>query len=127
MAGYDLKKITRIGYIFSKKISSALSWRKSFLLLCFSLFLTSFFAGCKDEEEVGLNLLPPNDQLYTDFNDTSTVLTQTVIEDSLRTDELSLQLIGSDRSPVFGLSVTSVYAHVNLAVLPDPPAPHAPE
>lgn len=118
MAGYDLKKITRIGYIFSKKISSALSWRKSFLLLCFSLFLTSFFAGCKDEEEVGLNLLPPNDQLYTDFNDTSTVLTQTLLEDSLRTDELSLQLIGSDRSPVFGLSVASVYAHVNLAGTP---------
>lgn len=77
-----------------------------------------FFGGCKDENEIGLKLLPPGDQLSTAFSDTSTVKSLTQLEDSLRTDELSLQLLGSDNDPVFGVSVASVYAQINLEGTP---------
>ena len=96
LTGNHLKKISSINFIILKKISSA-SWRKSFLMVCISLGFILTFQGCKDEEEVGLNVLPPDDQLYTDFSDTATVLTRIVEEDSIRTDELSLQLFGSDQ------------------------------
>lgn len=92
-------------------------WRKSFLLIpIISLLL--LFAGCKDENELGLNLLPDTDQLITQFSDTTTVSTTTVREDSLKSDELSVQLIGSDNDPIFGLVNASVYAQVNLAGTP---------
>ena len=84
------------------------------------IILTSilFSGGCKDENEVGLNLLPTGDQLGTVFSDSTYVLTTTVTEDSLKSDELSLQIIGSDRDPVFGLSTASVYTQVNLVGTP---------
>ncbi len=92
--------------------------KKFFLLLCLSSILIIFSGGCKDEEELDLLLLPSKDQLKTLFSDTSTIQSLTQLEDSLRTDELSLQLIGSDNDPVFGKSTASVYAQVNLEGTP---------
>ena len=77
-----------------------------------------FAGGCKDEDELGTSLLPSADQLYTSFSDTATVNSSTQTEDSLRTDELSYQLLGSDNDPVFGVSVASVYTSVNLEGTP---------
>ncbi len=77
-----------------------------------------FFSGCKDENELGLEILPPGDALSTVFSDTITINTRTLLEDSLRTDELSAQLLGSEKDPVFGLSTASVYTQVNLAGTP---------
>lgn len=76
------------------------------------------FSGCKDENELGRDILPDGDYLNTIFSDTTQVLTSTVKEDSLRADELSLQLLGSDKNPVFGLSTASVYSQVNLEGTP---------
>jgi hypothetical protein len=77
-----------------------------------------FFSGCKDENELGLEILPPGDALNSVFSDTLTINTRTLLEDSLRTDELSAQLLGSEKDPVFGLSTASVYTQVNLAGTP---------
>ncbi len=77
-----------------------------------------FFSGCKDENELGLEILPPGDALSSVFSDTLTIHTRTLLEDSLRTDELSAQLLGSEKDPVFGLSTASVYTQVNLAGTP---------
>ena len=80
--------------------------------------MSVLFFGCKDDNEVGLSLLPPGDQLVTVFSDTSTVSTTTVKEDSLKSDELSLQLLGSYVDPVFGLSTASIFSQVNLVGTP---------
>ncbi len=101
-----------------KSISSASQWRKSFLLVLTVAISSILFSGCKDENELGRDILPDGDYLNTIFSDTTQVLTSTVKEDSLRADELSLQLLGSDKNPVFGLSTASVYSQVNLEGTP---------
>lgn len=96
-------------------ISSATLRGKFFFLL--SIILLSL-AACKDPDEVGLNVLPPGDELNTILSDTATVITLTVPEDSLTSDELSAQLIGSINDPVFGISNASVFTEVNLEGTP---------
>jgi len=85
------------------------------LLLFVGLFSIS---ACKDENEVGLDLLPAGDQLGTSFSDTATLITRTIREDSIVTDELSAQLLGSDNDPVYGLVTSSVFTQVVLAGTP---------
>jgi hypothetical protein len=109
-----LKKTSLTNSFIKKKISS-ISWGKSFLLIICGF---AFFNACKDENEVGLDLLPKSDHLSTVFTDTSTVITVTKTEDSLKADELSLQLLGSYGESVFGKSTASVYTQLTLSSIP---------
>lgn len=88
----------------------------NFFLLVLALVL--FLLGsCKKEKNlVGLDVLPPEDLLNPAFNDTSSLLTYTVREDSLFSDETSLNLIGSYNDPAFGKTTASAYTQL---VLPD--------
>ncbi len=108
-----MKKISLIYYILIKKIYE----RKSFLLIIISVAAISSYS-CKDENDIGTNLLAPGDELYTFFTDTATVQSSTKRDDSLRTDEVELQLLGSDKDPVFGLTTSSIYTQVNLTGTP---------
>lgn len=98
-----------------KKISSSIRWGKFFLLI---LFAVTFFSACKDPDDSSLNVLPQGEQLATIFSDTVTVKTLTIADDSLKTDELSNQLIGCINDPVFGITNASVFAQVNLEGTP---------
>lgn len=76
------------------------------------------FSSCNKEPNlIGLDLLPEGDRLNMSFIDTSTIIAYTVKEDSLRTDELSTNLIGYIDDPVFGKTLGSVYTHFNLPTL----------
>jgi len=113
-----LKKTPRTFTLFNKKISSAFRWGKSFLFIILTAAFLFTLNGCEDAVETGLNLLPTEDQINTVYSDTTTVTTLTMLEDTLRADELSAQLLGSDLSPTFGLSVASVFTQVNLEGTP---------
>jgi hypothetical protein len=107
---------TQINLINSlKKLSSLNIGRKAFLFL----FAFVIIFACKDDNEIGLNVLPPSDQIGTDFTDTATVISSTALEnDSFRTDELSLQLLGSDNDPLFGRTTASIYLQPSLEGTP---------
>ncbi|MBK7852541.1 MAG: DUF4270 domain-containing protein [Bacteroidetes bacterium] len=75
--------------------------------------------GCKDPDEIGLGVIPASDTLGVSASDTSTVWTRTVLEDTLRSDELSLQLLGSMNDDVFGKHTASIYTHAVLAGVPN--------
>ncbi len=75
-------------------------------------------AGCKDPDELGLSVLPATDLLGTEYSDTASVVAFTVKEDSLRTDELSVQLIGGYIDPYFGKSNSECYSEVLLQGTP---------
>jgi hypothetical protein len=111
-----LKNTPQANYTYIKKISSLFLQRKSFLFFI-SIILVSISA-CKEEDPIGLLLLPENDQLSTVYSDTSTVVTSTQLEDSLRTDEVSVQLLGQNNDPVFGTSIANVYTQVYLQGTP---------
>ena len=76
-----------------------LSFNRAILAIIFALSL----ASCNKEPDlIGIDLLPDSDYLNLSFTDTSTIIAYTVREDSLRTDELSANLLGYMNDPVFG-------------------------
>ena len=73
------------------------------------------FSSCNKEPNlIGLDLLPEGDRLNMSFIDTSTIIAYTVREDSLRTDELSTNLLGYLNDAVFGNVLASIYTQYNL-------------
>jgi len=66
----------------------------------------------KTPEDIGLPLLPGSDLLNASFTDTASLITHTVKDDSVRTDEASIQLMGKYFDPLFGISSASLYAEL---------------
>jgi len=100
----------------SKNISSPIRWRKYFFVIL--LFSLNFLQSCKEPDAVGLTIIPGEDVLSLTFSDTATIYSKTVLEDSLRTDEISVQLLGSISDPVFGKHEASIFAQTALAGIP---------
>lgn len=90
------------------------SYSKHILLLIFVVF---GIMGCrkKTPENIGLPFLPGEDLLNAQFTDTATLITHTVKDDSLRTDELVLQPLGNLNDPVFGITKASIFTQLSLS------------
>jgi len=86
-----------------------------------SLVVTAlvYFSSCKDPEELGLDVLPPSDQVHVFNTDTETLVTKTVKEDSLASNGVSFQLLGGINEQVFGKSDASFYTQVRLGLTPN--------
>lgn len=78
-------------------------------------FLCLFAAGCKEPEITSPGILPDSDKLGLLSTDTSTVISFTIPDDSIRSDETSLSLLGVYNDPVFGVAKASVYTQVRLS------------
>lgn len=68
----------------------------------------------KEPDLIGLDLLPETDRLNMSFTDTSSILAYSIREDSLRTDELSYNLLGYLNDPIFGSVQASIYSQYLL-------------
>ncbi len=104
-------------YNRTPKILSHDSATKFFLILTFGLAFS--LTSCDESSVVGLDVQPTNDLLNVGYIDTTTLITKTVIEDSLRTDETLLSsgigIIGKYIDPVFGEATASLYTQMNLS------------
>ncbi len=90
--------------------------KNRFLFYCLYAVLGLAAISCQKEPDlIGLDLLPIEDNLNIDYTDTSTVVAYTLREDSLRTDELALNLLGSMSDPVFGTTTASIYTQYRLS------------
>ena len=87
--------------------------------ILFFVAFSTIISGCKDPDELGLEVLPASDELNMTFVDTFTITTRTVREDTLRSDELSAQLIGSYIDPYFGKSNAECFSEVLLQGTPN--------
>ena len=84
-----------------------------FLLLLSGVLLLS---ACKKENNnVGIDIQPPNDRLGVVKTDTSSVITYSQRVDSVRTDETSVSLLGSLYDPVFGTKTANIYTQFRLS------------
>ncbi|MBP7849615.1 MAG: DUF4270 domain-containing protein [Lentimicrobiaceae bacterium] len=85
------------------------------------LVLLAMATSCKkDPLEVGLEVQPVEDRFNFKFSDTTTVIPYSLANDSVRTDETSLNMAGSYADPVFGLTNASFYTQFLLSnVKPD--------
>jgi hypothetical protein len=88
-----------------------------FFLLIIVVILTSITA-CDKESSVGLGVQPPNDLLHVGFQDTTRIVTKTVKEDSLRTDQGLISngyyIVGKYIDPIFGEADASIYTQLKL-------------
>lgn len=79
------------------------------------LGITLVIIGCKKEEgDLGLLVQPQEDRLSVVVSDTSTIRAYTVLEDSLRSDEYLVDMLGSYVDPTFGISTASIYTQIRM-------------
>ncbi len=99
------------------RLLKAISWLFSHPLhfLLFSLVLLFSFCS-KPAGRVGAVIQPEQSKLEVFWSDTTTVVAYSVPEDSIRTDEISKNLLGSIADPVFGKSVAGIYTQFKLSL-----------
>lgn len=83
----------------------------------FFLSLIALIFSCKKKtpEDIGLPILPGEDLLNAEFTDTLTLITHTVLDDSLKTDEVTPMLLGNINDPAFGITKASVFTQLALS------------
>ncbi len=89
---------------------------KSAFSQCIILVIFSFLFACKEPDIVGIEVQPAGDQLNVEHCDTISLFAYSVLEDSIRTDETTYNLLGSSFDPVFGKCAASFYAQLRLSV-----------
>lgn len=93
---------------------------KSSTFTYFSLifFLIASLSSCyKPEGEIGDEIQPDQSKLKVFYSDTAAVYAYSVPEDSVRSDELTRNQLGSIVDPVFGSTVSSFYTQLSLSSL----------
>ena len=83
--------------------------------LLVSILLITLSACKKDPYSLGLSLLPPTDTLSVATNDSATIVAYSVIQDSIRSDETSTNILGSLVDPVFGVTTASFCTQLRLS------------
>jgi hypothetical protein len=74
------------------------------------------FQACKKEpDQVGVGIRPEDDIVNVFNQDTSSIMAYTVREDSTKTDETQLNLLGSYWDPVFGKTTATLYTQIRLS------------
>ncbi|HET6227527.1 MAG TPA: DUF4270 family protein, partial [Bacteroidia bacterium] len=94
------------------KILWALSPAKFFFTLSVISLFT--FSSCNKSSILGLEVQPPNDMINGDFQDTLTLLTRTVKEDSLKTSGQLVAVIGKLYDPVMGETNAGIYTQLRM-------------
>ena len=103
---------------WSTKVTHFTQSYKISLKLLGLFFVAAILAlpGCKKPDPTsGIDLLPEEDLLNANRTDTLTLLVQSEREDSLRTDELSVSLVGSYVDPKFGMVRASAVSQLKLS------------
>lgn len=78
--------------------------------------LAVIFTACtKEPDSLGTGVQSPSDRLQFGIDTTILLDAYSVIEDSIRTDETSLNILGSYWDPVFGVTTASIYTQFRLA------------
>ena len=92
---------------------SILRFKTGAYLVPFLLVATLF--SCKKSADFGLEVQANQDILSANQTDSTSLITYSVYEDSLKTDELSgPNLLGSYADPSFGSLKTSIFTHIRL-------------
>lgn len=89
---------------------------RPFSILVSLVVLILIVNSCKkDPYQVGINLLPPSDTLNIKVTDTAFIVAYSVIQDSVRSDETTLSILGSLMDPIFGSTTAGLYMQYNLS------------
>lgn len=79
-----------------------------------AVILSVFLFSCNKNEEIGYNVQPNENLLEVAFENSIAITAHTVLEDSVRTDETLINLVGSISDPVFGTTTAGMYTQFRL-------------
>lgn len=89
---------------------------RAFSILVALAILILFDNSCnKDPYQVGIKLLPGTDTLTIKTSDTASFVAYSVLQDSIRTDETTLSILGSLADPIFGTTTAGLYMQYRLS------------
>ncbi len=72
------------------------------------------FSCSKEANKLGTSVVPANSRLQFGYDTAITINAYSMIDDSVRTDETSLNVLGSYWDPVFGITTASIYGQLRL-------------
>jgi hypothetical protein len=87
----------------------------SVFLLAGATLISILFSCKKDPYSIGLDLLPPTDTLSLHTIDTATVVAYSLVQDSIRTDKTTTNMVGSLVDPVFGTTTANFCTQLQMA------------
>lgn len=106
--------------LFRKRLSQILpqlSGAKFFLIPL--VILIAGLSSCDESSVVGLDVQPSGDLLNVGYQDTVSLVTKTVLVDSIQSDEAAISggsgLLGKYIDPIFGTAYSAIYTQVRLA------------
>lgn len=89
-----------------------------FLLIIVVSVLASVMVSCvKSPKKIGAEIMPEDSKLQVYWSDTTTVYAYSETIDSIRTDELTINYLGSIADPVFGSTIAGIYSQFTLSSL----------
>ena len=89
-----------------------------YLFIAVAVIFASVVVSCaKSPKKIGAEILPENSKLQVYWTDTTTVYAYSELVDSIRSDELSLNYLGSITDPVFGSTIAGIYTQFTLSSL----------
>ncbi len=78
------------------------------------LTISVLWLSCNKNEELGMNVQPQENMLNVTFNNSMPITAHTYKDDSVKTDETNINLIGSIVDPIFGLTTGGMYTQFRL-------------
>ena len=84
--------------------------------LIFLFFIFLFTSCSKPPGQIGAEIQPEQSQLDVFYLSTNEVYAYSLPDDSIRTDETAVNLLGSIMDPVFGSSVAGIYSQFKLSL-----------
>jgi len=82
---------------------------------CWFVFLAFLAGSCtKEPDQIGTSIIPPTDKLQYGIDTTILLDAYSIVEDSVRTDETSQNILGSYWDPIFGISTAGIYTQLSL-------------
>lgn len=97
--------------ILFKKLSPNNIVRSTFLFSVLSVFIS-----CNKNDTFGVEIQPENQNISGQYIDTLLLVTNTILSDSIKTDELNgISPLGTYIDPVFGKTQSSIFTQIRLA------------
>jgi hypothetical protein len=82
------------------------------IFFCTFFILLLAIQACKKDEEIGIIVQPPEDKIVVGFNNGSGIVAYSIRDDSIKTDETLLNLLGSYFDPILGTSTAGFYVQI---------------
>ena len=90
--------------------------RSALRMVLIAGIVVSALSSCtKSPNQLGADILPENSKLNVHYTDTATVYAHSQRVDSVRTDGLSYNIVGSIDDPVFGKTTAGFYTQIQLS------------